>query len=121
MKTFKKCAAQGELTIIRLKPKATVNKAGTPLALERGHLIIGHSETRHDHVLEHDRGATVTVLDKAPEGMRILHMILKEANYLIHKRDFDTHEPIALAPGEYLVRIGREYDPYAEIARHQAD
>ncbi len=119
MKTFTKVAAQGEITIVRVNNGSKF--AGTPLKLERGMLIIGHSETQHDHVLEHIRGATVTVLDTAPEGMRILHMILTEANSLVHKRNHDTHETIALEPGEYNVRIAREFDHYAELARQSAD
>lgn len=124
MKTFKTVAAQGEITIRRLGPVPV--KIGTlpgysPLKPERGMLIIGHSETQHDHVLEHSRGVTVTVLDSAPEGMRILHMILVEANSLVHLRDHDTHEPIKLEPGEYSVRIAREFDHYAELARQSAD
>lgn len=115
--------AQGEITIIRVgdasaKPPAL---SGKPLPLERGMLIICHSEAQHDHVLEHTRGATVTVLDKAPEGMRVLHMILTEANSLVHKRGHDTHDTIALEPGEYSVRIAREFDHYAELARQSAD
>ena len=119
MKSFKICAAQGEITIRRINPGA--KNEGKPLALERGMLIIGHSETQHDHVLEHTRGATVTVLDGAPEGMKILHAILTEPNKLIHERGHDTHEAIELAPGEYHFRIAREFDHYAELARQSAD
>lgn len=119
MKTFKKVAAQGEITILRVAPGAKAE--GKPLALERGMLIIGHSETQHDHVLEHNRGATVTVLDRAPEGMKILHMVIAEANALVHNRDHDTHETIALEPGEYEIRIAREFDHYGELARQSAD
>lgn len=123
MKSFQKVAAQGEITILRVGgvPAKTPNIEGRALGLERGMIIIGHSETQHDHVLEHNRGATVTVLDKAPEGMRVLHMILTEANSLVHLRGHDTHEPIQLEPGEYSVRIAREFDHYAELARQSAD
>jgi hypothetical protein len=124
MKSFSKVAAQGEITIIRMgdAPAKEYRKmTGALLNLERGMLIIGHSETQHDHVLEHTRGATVTVMDHAPEGMRILHMILEESNSLVHKRDHDTHETISLEPGEYSVRIAREYDPYTELARQSMD
>lgn len=118
MKTFQKTAAQGEITIIRLGAKTQV-PAGEALAMEGGKLIIGHSETGHHHVLE--RPAKVTVAKTAPDGMRILYAILDEPNALIHERSFDTHETIALEPGVYEFRIGREFDPYAEIARRQAD
>lgn len=118
MKTFKMIAAQGEITIRRI---AGVKPAGKPLPLENGKLIIGHSETGHHHVLEHTRGATVTVLDKAPEGMKILHAILTEPNKLVHERGHDTHETIVLPPGEYEFRIAREFDHYQELARQSAD
>jgi hypothetical protein len=123
MKSFVKVAAQGEITIIRVGdvPKKAVKLDGKPLVLEAGKLIIGHSETGHHHVLERPRGATVTVLDKAPEGMRILHAILEEPNKLIHERGHDTHETIDLAAGEYHFRIAREFDHYAELARQSAD
>lgn len=123
MKTFSRVAAQGEITLVRIgdAPKRAAKIAGRPLALEAGKLIIGHSETGHHHVLEHVRGASVMVLDRAPEGMRILHAILEEPNKLIHERGHDTHETIELQPGEYEFRIAREFDHYAELARQSAD
>ena len=121
MKTFRKVAAQGEITIILIGDAKPENHDGKPLALEGGKLIIGHSETGHHHVLERTSGATVTVLDRAPEGMRILHAILAEPNKLIHERGHDTHETIALPPGEYEFLIAREFDHYAELARQSAD
>lgn len=121
MKLFQNIAAQGEITIIRIDDAANGKPAGRPLALEGGKLIIGHSETGHHHVLERTSGATVTVLDRAPEGMRILHAILSEPNKLIHERSHDTHETIELPPGEYEFRIAREFDHYAELARQSAD
>jgi hypothetical protein len=118
MKSFSNVAAQGEITIRRVAP---MKVAGSALAPEHGKLIIGHSETGHHHVLEHARGATVTVLDRAPDGMRVLYAILEEPNKLIHERGHDTHETIDLAAGEYEFRIAREYDPYAELARQSMD
>lgn len=118
MKTFNKIAAQGEITIIRVNGGAS---SGKPLAVESGKLIIGHSETGHHHVLERTQGATVTVLDRAPEGMKILHAILTEPNKLIHERGHDTHETIELPAGEYEFRIAREFDHYQELARQSAD
>lgn len=123
MKAFHKIAAQGEITLIRLggAPKRAEKIAGKPLFLEGGKMIIGHSETGHHHVLEHTRGASVMVLDRVPEGMRILRAILEEPNKLIHERDHDTHETIELQPGEYEFRIAREFDHYAELARQSVD
>lgn len=122
MKFFTKVAAQGEITVIRLGDVPTDKKllAGKPVQAENGQIIIGHSETGHHHVID-AKGASVAVLDEAPAGMRILHAILKNPTSLDHLRDNHTHESIMLTPGMYEFRIGREYDPYEEIARRQAD
>jgi hypothetical protein len=120
MKSFEKVAAQGEITIFRVRGRKSENLAGTPMKPEGSKFIIGHSETGHHHVIG-AHGASVSVLDRAPEGMRILRAILQNPTSLDHLRDHDTHESIELPPGEYEFRIGREYDPYAEIARRQAD
>lgn len=116
MHSFKSVAAQGEITIRRID-KMPRDIASVPI--ENGKHIIGHSETGHHHVLE--RSAQVFVAKDAPAGMRILYAIVAEPNALIHARPFDTHETINLEPGMYEFRIGREFDPYAEIARQQAD
>lgn len=124
MKSFHKIAAQGEITIRRIGdvPKKRAKRAGcTPLTPEGGKLIIGHSETGHHHVLSRREGAEVMVLDRPPEGMRILYAILENPTSLDHERGHDTHESIALPPGEYEFRIAREYDPYAELARQSMD
>lgn len=122
MKSFCTVAAQGEITIRKIgsAPKK-MPKGYTPLPLENGRYVIGHSETGHHHVLSHTEGASVAVLDKPPEGMRILRAILAEPMSLDHLREHDTHKSIALEPGEYEFRIAREYDPYAELARQSAD
>lgn len=124
MKTFDKIAAQGEITIRRVGdlPKNRALPIGyTAIQPERGHYIIGHSETGHNHVLSAVEGATIGVWDKPPAGMRILHMILENPMSLDHQRPHDTHESIALEPGVYEVRIAREFDHYAELARQSAD
>lgn len=123
MLKFHKVAAQGELTIRRLGPVPSKkhNLIGfTKLPLERGLLIVGHSETQHDHVLR-DTSASVFVMDKPPEGMKILRAILENPTSLDHLREHDTHESIMLEPGEYEIRVAREYDPYAELARQSQD
>lgn len=121
MKSFTKIAAQGEITIIRLGAVPKNKKlTGTAMKAEGRHFIVGHSETGHHHVIGAD-GASVAVMEKAPEGMRILRAILENPTSLDHLRDHDTHESIVLEPGLYEFRIGREYDPYQKIARRQAD
>ena len=103
MLKFNKVAAQGEITIVRIGDVPLDKKVdGKLLALENGRFIIGHSETGHHHVLERAAGATVTVCDHAPAGMKVLHAILTEANSLVHERGHDTHETINLGVYFYL-------------------
>lgn len=117
-------AAQGEITIRYLGPvpkRNDVPEGYTSAKLENGRHVIGHSETGHHHMLDHIEGVSVSVMDKPPEGMRILRAILEQPTSLEHLRPHDTHAPIMLEPGEYEFRIAREYDPYAELARQSAD
>lgn len=116
MKTFKRIAAQGELM---LRKVVKIPNGLKRVVAVNGVVIVGHSETGHHHTV----GDTVEVYEAktTPAGMRILYAIVKDPASLDHTRPFDTHESIALQPGMYEIRIGREYDPYAEIARQQAD
>ncbi len=123
MKSFQKIAAQGELTIRRIGdlPKSRALPNGyTAMKAEGGKFIIGHSETGHHHVID-AAGASVGVMDCPPEGMRILYMILENPLAVEHLRSHDTHETIVNEPGVYEVRIAREFDHYAELARQSAD
>ena len=123
MPNFRVVAAQGEITIKRVGgvPKnKKLPKGFVPLEMENGHYVIGHSETGHHHVIN-DATAVIGVMERPPEGMRILYMILENPLEVKHLRGFDTHAPLQNEPGVYEVRIAREYDPYAELARISAD
>jgi len=123
MKAFKSTAAQGEIYIRRIGdiPMASELPNGfTPMPVKNGKFVIGESETHHDHCVLAER-VSVGVMDNPPAGMRVLRMIVENPTMLIHERGHDTHEPIMFEPGEYEVRIQREFDPYAELARQVAD
>lgn len=123
MKMIDRTAAQGEIYIRRIgKPPQDFLKGGTPLEVdEAGRFIIGHSETGHHHVMERT-GVDVAVMPSPSEGIRILRMIVARPDKeLVHDRSTDTHESLGFPEGAYEIRIGREYDPYAQLARQQAD
>lgn len=123
MKPFNVIAAQGEITIRRLgdlPSNRALPKGFTAMQPENGWFIVGHSETGHHHVIG-AAGATLGVMDQPPPGMRILYAILENPLSLQHLRDHDTHETLANAPGIYEIRIAREFDPYAELARQTRD
>jgi len=117
MKTFSKVGAQGELTLRKIAKKSVDGLQR--IAPAGGRVIVGHSETGHHHTVAD--AVEVYEAATAPAGMRVLYAIVKDPASLDHHRPFDTHESLALQPGMYEIRIGREYDPYADIARQQAD
>lgn len=117
MRKFNKCAAQGEITVLRIDQLPDDVIEVKPI---NGKFIIGHSETGHNHVMLAER-TRVFEKKNAPEGMRILYAILDAPNDLIHERPYDTHETIHHDAGVYEYRISREYDPYHELARQVAD
>lgn len=113
MLKFKLVAAQGELTITKLdKPP---KELGTPVAPVGKDLIVGHSETGHHHVVDADC-ATLTRLDEFTSYLKVT-----KATKIVHQRNFDTHPSIALQPGMYEFRTGREFDPFEDVIRKSAD
>jgi hypothetical protein len=117
MKSFIKSAAQGEISIRKIE---ALPESVSAMEKERGKWIIGKSETHHDHVLVSD-APKVFESTNPPAGMRVLYAVIEAASELIHERGHDTHETISFEPGIYEFRLGREYDPYAELARQVAD
>ncbi len=115
MKTlkFERIAAQGELTITRLS--APPKLLGKPVAPDGGQLIVGHSETGHHHVVDADC-ATLTRVDEFTAYLNVT-----KATTLDHLRDVARHPSIALQPGMYEFRTGREFDPFESVIRRSAD
>lgn len=112
-KTFNKTAAQGELTIQRIS-NLPINPGKKEDAID-GRLVVGHSETGHVHYTDPDC-ATLYRQDEF-----VAYLDVKKPTSLDHLRGFDTHESIALQPGAYIFRVGREFDPFEEVIRISAD
>lgn len=123
MKMIDTVAAQGEIYIRRIGDKAPRGwmKGGKPAEMIGNRIIIGHSETGHHHVIERGGIDVMEMPVREGVGIRILRMIVEDVKHLVHERPTDTHETIALRPGAYEAILGREYDPYAQVARQQAD
>lgn len=111
--------AQGEVLIWMKKyaPKAILEKIAslknmTEMKLENGHLILGHSETGHHHVLE-AVGPKVSIskvaqglIDKANDTF--VELKLSEPCKIVHLRGFDTHKAVVLPAGEYIRGLREE-------------
>lgn len=108
MKTFKNCAAQGELLITKINKLPDNLIAVEPVNNE---YIVAHSETGHHHVVE----ATNTFLyspanDDDMNGLQS-YLVVDQPVSLRHLRNFDTHTPIGIEPGMYSINHAREYVP----------
>jgi len=109
MKTFKKCAAQGDLLIRRIHALPDGLK---PIQPANGHYVVAHSETGHDHIIaEHQNISLFTTDDPMISYLRVVEATDATETILEHLRSFDTHESIAIPPGNYEIRRQREYAP----------
>lgn len=104
MKTFKNCAAQGDLLIIRVD---SIPENVTPLNAEKDVYVVAHSETGHHHVLDSE-DVDCFKLDDMKSYIEVKNIIGAQ---LKHLRDFATHETILIPPGIYELRRQREYMP----------
>lgn len=117
-KAFESTAAQGEIFISKISALPKGLKKVTAIG---GAYIIGHSETGHHHVIPDHEGLEVMERPETGDGMKMLYAIVKEPTALKHERNYDTHKAMPLQPGVYEFRLGREQDPYKEMARRQMD
>lgn len=104
MKTFKTQAAQGDVLIARITalPEGVIR-----VAPEGDDLVIAHSETGHNHVMD----AATAEMYRLPEEIYECFLVVRTPTLLRHLRGFDTHEPILHEPGVYRVRRQREHTP----------
>lgn len=109
MKTFKNQAAQGDLLIRRID---NLPEGCKQITSEKGFFVVAHSESGHNHVIEHKPNVSLYTTDDP----MISYLQVIEANdateaIIEHLRSFDTHESILINPGIYEIRRQREYTP----------
>lgn len=102
MKTFKNCAAQGDVYFIRIEKKPDNYVEVQPV---NGQLIVTHSETGHHHVMNPSRAK----MYRNPMDEFDSVLVIDGPTELEHQRSFDTHESILFDTGVYKVRRQREY------------
>lgn len=109
MRTFKDQAAQGDLYIRRID---AIPDNAKPMVAEKGNFIVAHSETGHHHVIAERPGVQVyTTDDPLVSYLQVIEATEQTEALLEHLRNFDTHETIAIPPGNYELRRQREYTP----------
>jgi hypothetical protein len=116
-KSFKFSAAQGEVNIRKID---AMPEGLSPVTIENGVFVIGHSESGNTHVIDADGVMVMERTKDVPPGMRILYGIIERPTELRQNASV-PHETITLDPGVYSFKISREFDPFAEQARQVAD
>lgn len=105
MKKFQKMAAQGDLLITKID---TLPGGLREVEAENGVHVIAHSETGHHHVME---AKHVRVFQPEKADIYQLFLGVSRTTVIEHKRSFDTHKPISVSSGNYVVRRQREHTP----------
>ena len=109
---------QGE---VRMEPIKEIPECGLrQIEAKNGVIIVGESESHHNHVLDADG---VTVMERTtdvPRGMRILYAIVEKPTRL-RQTAGNPHGAHTIEPGKYEIPIKREFNPFTEQARMVAD
>jgi hypothetical protein len=109
MKTFQKCAAQGDVLFVRVD---ALPQGLTAVRPEGDRFILAHSETGHHHVMEaRPNVAVFSTSEPLVSYLQIVEATDEAENFIEHLRNFDTHAPIKFSPGVYRVINQRESAP----------
>lgn len=109
MKSFTRCAAQGDLLIRRI---CSIPAEAKPVDAEKGKYVVAHSETGHDHVIAERLNVKLySSGDPMVSYLQVIEAADAAETLLEHLRTFDTHETISIPPGSYEIRRQREYTP----------
>ena len=110
MKTFKNCAAQGDLMIRRVETIPVIAEIIYPDV--HGHYVCAHSETGHSHIIvAHPHVKLFSTDDPLISYLEVVEATEETETLIEHLRSFDTHESILVTPGIYEIRRQREYTP----------
>jgi len=108
MKTFKNVCAQGDVQFFKrdklpagLKQDPAINNV----------IVVTHSETGHNHVMEIDRKDDPAVEMFTGDNPLISWIKVNRPTSLDHQKSYDVHESIMFDEGVYEVRRQREYTP----------
>lgn len=96
--------------------KALAAKAKGKKAKQDSFVVALGEVTGHKHVMTMERPATLEIVDLLDHGIeRLFH--LGSAGTMTH----EEHHPITMAPGFYVQKIERDFDPFSEEARRALD
>lgn len=107
--TFVNQAAQGDLLLRRVE-KLPANVK--PLAAQGGVLVVAHSETGHNHVIdERPNVKWYSGDDPMVSYLEVVEATDATETLLRHLRGHDTHKTLVIPPGVFMLRRQREHTP----------
>lgn len=98
--------AQGDVLFIRVDSIPANAAAET----HNGRIVVAHSETGHHHAIE-ARDVDVIVRRVERDPFTCFLQVACDHVDVVHHRPFDTHAPMRLGKGMWMVRRQREYEP----------
>jgi hypothetical protein len=102
---------QGDVLIVRVN---AIPEQTTPIAREHGKIVLAHGEvTGHSHAIADREAEFYSAPDTSDRFLRIMAASGVELRH-------EEHATIALPPGNYAVRIQREYQPH-DLPRRVGD
>lgn len=105
-----KAIFQGDLAIVPIDAIPQGAKRADPPA--DGKIVLAHSETGHNHVIDvRERPENVDFLVHPTDGLIAYLDVIRADVAVEHLRSFDTHAPVTIPVGKYEVRRQREYEP----------
>lgn len=96
-----------------LYPVNQLPEGATPIVENAAEYIVAHSETGHHHV------AVGKVSAFQFGDTRFIRVSGKTK--LEHRKSFDKHKTVDVAPGVYQIRLKKEYDPTTKLRREVRD
>jgi len=107
-KTFERFAAQGDFLILRVD---NIPENMERIPSENGLITVAHSETGHNHVMEAENVAAYKAAGTPTVDLYEMFLSVSEPTEITHLREFDTHAPLLVPPGDYKIFRQREYTP----------
>lgn len=107
---FRYASAQGDLYIRRIEGELPSESLTLHEASDK--IVVTHSETGHDHVIELDPTEKVpAAVMYNTDNPLISWLKINRPVSLYHHRSFDQHEALVFEPGNFEIRRQREYTP----------
>lgn len=120
IKKIKCTNAHGEINFFKIEDGFVDDSEFTTFkdANSNGDVIVGHSESGHNHVLERTKGMTIKEMEH--KGSQMLYAVLNNPAKLYQEAG-SPHKQQTVEAGKYIIGSSLDYDPFTQQAKRVAD